>query len=228
MRRGQTSVGLSTGTPQTRSGQDGSERWYVLQDWRQDAAAIIDEAARARPAQRERVHSSGSSGALRLGGRVLGPLPDNPAGDTGFDGDYGAGDSSAISGWAMAGDPYRAYADVDLDGDIDATDAGYTTNQTMGWDTLSRDGSTIGYAGYVQDDFIATVSHVRHRVYKSDLGRWVQRDPAGYTDGANLYEYVMSQPVGMRDPMGLTSPPYHPAWGWSWGDDGTCLCMAED
>jgi RHS repeat-associated protein len=140
-----------------------------------------------------------------LGGRVFGPLPDNPAGDTGFDGDYGAGDSSAISGWAMAGDPYRAYADVDLDGDIDGTDATYSTNVGLGWDELSRDGSTIGYAGYVQDDFISTLSHVRHRVYKSDLGRWVQRDPLGYIDGPNVYEYAMSRPHILIDPMGLAS-----------------------
>jgi len=38
-----------------------------------------------------------------------------------------------------------------------------------------------------------------------DLGRWLQRDPAGYVDGANLYEYVMSSPVDMLDRMGLAS-----------------------
>ena len=173
---------LSTGSPQTED-----ERWYVLQNWRQDVAVIIDEAA----VQRERAFFSPY-------GRVFGMV----AGDTGFDGDYGAGDSSAITGWSTA---YRAYADVDLDGDVDATDAGYTTNASMGWDVLSRDGSTVGYAGYVQDDYVPTVNHVRHRALKTDLGRWIQRDPAGYVDGANLYEYVMGQPVEMRDPMGLAS-----------------------
>ncbi|MFI4915557.1 MAG: RHS repeat-associated core domain-containing protein [Phycisphaerales bacterium JB060] len=174
---------LSTGSPQTED-----ERCSVLQNWRQDAVAIIDEAA----VQRERVHYSPY-------GRVFGMV----AGDTDFDGHYGTGDSTTISNWST--DPYRAYADVDLDGDVDATDAGYSTNDNMGWDVLSRDGSTVGYAGYTQDDFIPTVNHVRYRVYKSDLGRWVQRDPAGYVDGANLYEYVMSSPIKMRDPMGLAS-----------------------
>ncbi|MFI4915555.1 MAG: RHS repeat-associated core domain-containing protein [Phycisphaerales bacterium JB060] len=175
---------LSTGTPQTED-----QRWYVLQNWRQDVVAIINEAA----VQRERVFYSPY-------GRVFGMV----AGDTDFDGSYGTGDSTAISGWAANSHPYRAYADVDLDGTIDATDAGYSTNETMGWDVLSRDGSTVGYAGYVQDDYVPTVSHVRHRVYKSDLGRWVQRDPAGYVDGANLYEYVMSAPQVMRDAYGLS------------------------
>ena len=176
---------LTTGSPR----QTEDQRWYVLQNWRQDVAVIIDEAA----VQRERVFFSPYS-------RVFGMV----AGDTGFAGDYGAGDSSAISGWSTA---YRAYADPpakeDLDGTIDNTDAGYTTNAQLGWDALSRDGSTIGYAGYVQDDFIPTLNHVRHRALKTDLGRWVQRDPAGYVDGANLYEYVRSQPIEMRDPMGL-------------------------
>jgi hypothetical protein len=93
MRRGQTSMGPSTGTPKIRSGEDGSVRLCVLQNSR-------------------------------------------PTHDTGFDGHYGAGDSSAICGWAMTGDPYRGYADVDLDRHINSTDARYTTNQAMGWGVL--------------------------------------------------------------------------------------------
>jgi len=68
---------------------------------------------------------------------------------------------------------------------------------------LSSAGSKVGYAGYVQDAYVPTVSHVRYRVLKVDLGRWLQRDPAGYVDGANLYEYVRSSPAGMRDWSGL-------------------------
>ncbi|MFI4917260.1 MAG: hypothetical protein ACIAS6_12240 [Phycisphaerales bacterium JB060] len=51
MRCSTLATGLSTGPPQTRSAQDGSERWYVLQNWRQDVVAVIDEAA----VQRDRV-----------------------------------------------------------------------------------------------------------------------------------------------------------------------------
>ena len=37
---------LTIGSPrQAPSSQDESQRWYVLQNWRQDAAVIIDEAA---------------------------------------------------------------------------------------------------------------------------------------------------------------------------------------
>ena len=180
---------LTSGDPQVED-----KRWYVLQNWRQDPVAILDEARRPPRTQRERVFFSPY-------GRIFGLPATRLAGDTGFDGDYGAGDSTAISGWSTA---YQAYADVDLDGDIDATDATFSTNVGMGWDKLSRDGSTIGDAGYVQDDYVATVNHVRHRVLKTDLGRWIQRDPAGYVDGASLYEYSVSQPLAHRDAYGLS------------------------
>jgi len=115
---------LSTGSPQTRFPQDGSQRWYVLQNWRQDVAVIIDETAQPPRTQRERVFFSEWSRALRSGGRVFGPLHNKPAGDTGvsgsaFDGNFDGADDTAITGWTG----YDAYVDVDLDGDVDTADA---------------------------------------------------------------------------------------------------------
>ena len=40
------------------------------------------------------------------------------------------------------------------------------------------------------------------RYYAPWLGRWVSGDPAGLTDGVNLYLYVNSNPVGLIDPTG--------------------------
>jgi hypothetical protein len=37
------------------------------------------------------------------------------------------------------------------------------------------------------------------------MGRWTQRDPAGYVDGVGLYEYVSSRSVAGSDPLGLLS-----------------------
>jgi len=88
---------------------------------------------------------------------------------------------------------------------VDADDATANTTVTMGWDVLSSVGSKVGYAGYVQDAYVPTVKHVRYRVLKADLGRWLQRDPAGYVDGASLYEYAISSPVRMVDRTGLAS-----------------------
>jgi RHS repeat-associated protein len=41
------------------------------------------------------------------------------------------------------------------------------------------------------------------RTYSPELGRWLQRDPAGFVDGVNLYEYVASSPLNLIDPLGL-------------------------
>lgn len=43
----------------------------------------------------------------------------------------------------------------------------------------------------------------RNRSYDPKHGRWLQRDPAGYVDGANLYQYVRSKPTGLTDALGL-------------------------
>lgn len=41
------------------------------------------------------------------------------------------------------------------------------------------------------------------RYYDSKAGRFVQRDPAGFADSANLYQYVGNNPVNYIDPSGL-------------------------
>jgi len=40
-------------------------------------------------------------------------------------------------------------------------------------------------------------------MYHPTLGRWVQRDPIGYEDGANLHEYASTAPHNGTDPHGL-------------------------
>jgi RHS repeat-associated protein len=41
------------------------------------------------------------------------------------------------------------------------------------------------------------------RGYSPSLGRFLQRDPLGYIDGPNLYEYARSMPTVLTDPLGL-------------------------
>ena len=43
--------------------------------------------------------------------------------------------------------------------------------------------------------------------YSPTLGRWLQPDPSGYTDGLNLQEFVGSSPVDYTDPVGLALVP---------------------
>ena len=47
--------------------------------------------------------------------------------------------------------------------------------------------------------------YARNRNYSPSLGRWINQDPAGYINGANTYQFVMSNPVGNVDPWGLYS-----------------------
>ncbi|EKD25836.1 MAG: hypothetical protein ACD_79C01475G0002 [uncultured bacterium] len=47
--------------------------------------------------------------------------------------------------------------------------------------------------------------YYRNRMYSPVLGRFLQRDPAGYVDGMNLYSYVKNNPLRYLDPMGLTA-----------------------
>src|SRR5262249_54175697 len=43
----------------------------------------------------------------------------------------------------------------------------------------------------------------RARYYDPVKGRFLQRDPLGYVDGMNLYEYVQSRPTYTMDPEGM-------------------------
>ena len=69
-------------------------------------------------------------------------------------------------------------------------------------DNQSDYGNDILYCGYRHDPETG-LYHVRHRMYHVTLGRWMQRDPVGYADGANLYAAYFV-PAGV-DPYGLAS-----------------------
>jgi RHS repeat-associated protein len=51
------------------------------------------------------------------------------------------------------------------------------------------------------------LAHFRNRDYATSLGRWVQKDPAGFVDGSSLYAYVRSNPRSNVDPLGLQASP---------------------
>ncbi|RYE51705.1 MAG: RHS repeat-associated core domain-containing protein [Hyphomicrobiales bacterium] len=49
----------------------------------------------------------------------------------------------------------------------------------------------------------ASAYHYRARAYLPQVGRFLQTDPVGYSAGANLYQYVRSDPVNRIDRFGL-------------------------
>ena len=168
------------------------ERIYYCHNWRGDVVALIDDTAD----QVEQVRYSSYGVPFGL-----------PMGDTDGDGDLDSTDVTQINTWYQASQ-YDVRGDLDLDGDVDGTDhtnAGNAKPITLGWGVLSDVGNRKGYAGYELDDAIAKayrLYHVRNRVLNSDLGRWLTRDPLGYVDGANLYEYIGSNPSYGTDPSG--------------------------
>ena len=58
------------------------------------------------------------------------------------------------------------------------------------------------YQGMTLDP-ITGLYYARNRNYDPGLGRWINQDPAGYINGANTYQFVMGNPVGATDPLGL-------------------------
>jgi len=47
-------------------------------------------------------------------------------------------------------------------------------------------------------------------MYHPGVGRWMQRDPEGYVDGANVYQYGAGRPSGAADWLGTASAPPGP------------------
>jgi RHS repeat-associated protein len=155
---------------------------------------------------------TGSDGALleRVSYTAYGVARHHWRGDVNGDGAVDSADLAIVFG--AFGDSiddagYRAEADLFPDGTIDAADSAIVLG---GWQAALPAGvlssplvdNRIGYCGYVFAPETQTYL-VRHRWYLPPLGRWGQRDPAGYVDGMNLYEYVRSKPATLADPLGL-------------------------
>jgi RHS repeat-associated protein len=71
---------------------------------------------------------------------------------------------------------------------------------------LPLSSAPLGYFTFMGREFDAETGlyHYRARTYGPGLGRFYSRDPMGYVDGMNLYEYVKGRVVNHVDPSGLT------------------------
>ena len=139
------------------------------------------------------------------------------------DGDVDSGDTALVS-WAYSGsgnptiDPK---ADYDLDGDVDNDDLLALSQALTGSGTppaslrVSGLGNPYFFTGRrlqlledVGEEGVnpnRQLQYNRARHYHPMQGRWLQRDPIGYVDGMNLYEYVGNRPGSAGDPTGWST-----------------------
>gem|GEM_PF-3977159 len=150
-------------------------------------------------------------------GRVT--MVSNPLFDVNFDGVSSIADGKIIHG-KIGKNPCSAgpIHDMNGDGDIDLMDAAHPPISPW-WDEnevipASGLGNSYHFTGRRLDAYldapvgtngVKQIQYNRARYYDLDNGRWLQRDPSGYSDGMNLYEYVRSHPTLGLDPIGLVT-----------------------
>jgi len=72
--------------------------------------------------------------------------------------------------------------------------------------------NSYGFTGEQQFGEADNLVFLRARYYDSRVGRFMQRDPIGYSAGLNLYTYCGSNPVNWVDPLGLRPPGFEDCW----------------
>jgi len=187
--------------------------WYHLTDPQFSTIAIIDRAGKLI----ERVsYTAGGEGRH------------HHAADLDGDGATSSNELSTINmlasgGGGGGGTPitsanYNPNADLNCDGVINSLDYGLVSSFgaqpalrrgqiSAGWNPPQSGqppttDNIVGYCGYLFNAECSLYS-VRFRMYDPVLMRWLTRDPIGYVDGANLYEYGQGSPLSGIDPLGL-------------------------
>lgn|GEM_PF-1978110 len=72
----------------------------------------------------------------------------------------------------------------------------------VGTFSVSQVGNPYTFTGRRYDEE-SGLYYFRNRYYSPTLGRFISRDPLGYSEGLNLFEYASSNPVTRIDPLGL-------------------------
>jgi len=137
-------------------------------------------------------------------------------GDLDADGDVDATDQTAFNAAypSEVGDGnYNRNCDADYDGDVDALDqsaftAAYNAPGTSVVVAGREWSPTANPYGYTTRELApeSLLMHYRARTYHPTLKQFMQRDPLGYVDGPDLYQYVLGNPLRDSDPFGLTPP----------------------
>ncbi len=179
----------------------GDGTWYHLTDAQFSSVCLVDPAGTVA----ERVsYSAYGLARHHWKGDVDG---DGAVTVTGGTSDLGL--VTAASGSSIGGAGYRAEYDLDRDGDVDAADQSLVGSAAAALPagqlspvSASGPDSQAGWDGYLYSAETGLYA-VRFRTYEPALGRWVERDPAGYRQGVTLFVGLSSNPQSQVDPFGL-------------------------
>ena len=69
-------------------------------------------------------------------------------------------------------------------------------------DGASDVANPVTFTGRRYDDDTG-LYYYRNRIYHAQLGRFISRDPIGYSGSFSVYAYVGSHPIQRQDPFGL-------------------------
>ncbi|MFO0828665.1 MAG: RHS repeat-associated core domain-containing protein [Phycisphaerales bacterium] len=178
---------------------------YVLQDLQFSTVAVLDSSATL---------------VERVDYDAYGEARHHLARDVDGDGDVSSADydpARGAQGKSIGTSGYYPDADWDRDGDVDSTDVSnfastyYESAVAPGLIAKPGYDFDVGFCGYRFNSETANYT-VRFRHYDpgAGLGRWLERDPAGYVDSWSLYGYGTNSPLGGMDPSGRGF------WGNAW------------
>ena len=129
------------------------------------------------------------------------------------------------SGAIQEGYTYRGYGQATVHTGAGNDGVWFTSDDATA--SSSALGNPYLFTGREWDSTIS-LQYSRARRYAPTPGRWFARDPLGYRDGFNLYEYVASAPTVYSDLWGLCGDDIHKGMTNGYFDPLRDICHPEN